>query len=74
MFRIDRCICTNLSIEQLVTLARREGYTHEQLIAATTAGDHCGLCRPYVRCALKTGQTVFHQILVEPPDRDETAA
>lgn len=74
MICIDRCVCTNLSIAHLAELARREGYTHEQLIAATGAGDHCGLCRPYVRCALKTGQTVFHQILVDRPARDETAA
>lgn len=29
-------------------------------------GTRCGLCRPYLRCALATGRVVFDRIMVEP--------
>lgn len=37
-----------------------------QLMRETGCGAQCGLCRPYLRRMLATGETVFHQIL--PPD------
>ena len=63
MVCVNRCVCTGLSIKDLVQLARDNNYTHDQLIEATNAGNHCGLCRPYVKCALETGQVVFNEII-----------
>ena len=31
----------------------------------TGCGDTCGLCRPYLRRMLTTGETVFHELLSE---------
>ena len=37
----------------------------EQLMRETGCGAQCGLCRPYLRRMLATGETVFHQIIAE---------
>ena len=38
-----------------------------ELVRETGCGDECGLCRPYLRVMLATGQTVFHELLPEEP-------
>lgn len=63
--RIDRCICTNSTFAQLLRRAREEGLTWEELSETTGAGHGCGRCMPYLRQALRTGQTVFHQIICD---------
>lgn len=71
---IDRCVCTNQSFASLLTIAREKHCDDDELRELTDAGNHCGLCRPYVKCALRTGQTVFHQILADEPETDHGAA
>ena len=71
---IDRCVCTNQSFAHLLDVAQQHQCDYHQLRARTDAGNHCGLCRPYVKCMLRTGQTVFHQILVDTPEADHGAA
>ena len=66
---IDRCICTGLTFQQLLARATAEGWDLEALKSATGASANCGLCRPYLRRALATGETVFHEILTDDPAR-----
>ncbi|MFW6061075.1 MAG: hypothetical protein ACODAQ_12915 [Phycisphaeraceae bacterium] len=60
---IDRCICTRRTFADLLAVARRDGLSLDQLAACTGASRHCGRCRPYLRRGLRTGETVFHQLL-----------
>lgn len=62
---IDRCICTGLTFAQVLERARAAGWDVDAVRRETRVGDNCGLCRPYVRRALATGETVFHQVLTE---------
>jgi bacterioferritin-associated ferredoxin len=39
----------------------------DDIVRETGCGSHCGLCRPYLRQMLETGQTAFHELL--PPDQ-----
>jgi len=64
--RVDRCICRQRPFEELLSLARAHGLDLEGLSAATGCGAQCGLCRPYLRRMLATGETVFHELLSEP--------
>jgi len=68
--RITHCVCTNRSFDSLVDEAKREGLTLGQLAERTGASDGCGMCKPYLREALRTGQTVFTQLIVDRPDHD----
>jgi NAD(P)H-nitrite reductase large subunit len=70
--RIDRCICHKATFAAM--LAWRERHPKagfEELQREFRCGTGCGLCAPYVRRALRTGATVFHQIVT---DRDEPPA
>jgi bacterioferritin-associated ferredoxin len=68
MLRIDRCICHGVAFEEAVRTARSEALSLSQLEDRLSCGTGCGLCRPYLRRALRTGQIVFHQIVL---DKDE---
>ena len=63
--KIDHCVCTQQSFKDLRSRALADGLNFDQLCDATKAGKGCGLCRPYLRRCLMTGETAFHQILVE---------
>lgn len=63
--RVDRCICRSTPFENLLRLARTHGWTLEDLQRETGSGAQCGLCRPYLRRMLRTGETVFHELLSE---------
>jgi len=60
---IDRCVCLNRRFVDLLPMARARGFDLADLMRATGCGDQCGLCRPYLRRMLSTGETVFHQII-----------
>lgn len=60
---IDRCVCVGRLFADLLPLARTRGYRLADLMHETECGARCGLCRPYLRRMLATGETVFHQIL-----------
>lgn len=64
--RIDRCVCTGHTFADLLSQARRQGLDLDELMFESRAGLGCGLCRPYLRRAVETGETVFHEIMVEP--------
>jgi bacterioferritin-associated ferredoxin len=50
----------------LLPRARARGWGLGELMAHTGCGAQCGLCRPYLRRMLATGETLFHEILTEP--------
>ena len=61
--RIDRCVCMRFPFTELLTLARTESWDLAAVMRETGCGDECGLCRPYVRRMLATGETVFREVL-----------
>lgn len=64
---IDRCICRGVTFAELLPRARAGGWTLDVLVRETGCGGQCGLCRPYLRRMLVTGETVFSVILTDPP-------
>ena len=67
---VDRCVCHEVSFAELKELARSAGCTLEELRDKTNCCTGCGMCGPYVRLMLKTGQTSFEPML---PDQIEQA-
>ena len=69
--RIDRCTCFQQLFADLAAVAAEHGADDvESLQEHVVFGHRCKLCHPYVRRMLRTGQTVFHQIVT---DADEPA-
>jgi bacterioferritin-associated ferredoxin len=60
---VSRCICRNLSFTDLLPRARAAGWGLLDLMSETGAGAQCGLCRPYLRRMLRTGETSFSELL-----------
>ena len=69
--RIDRCLCFDRPFAELADVAEATGATTvPELQQHAAFGHKCALCHPYVRRMLRTGQTVFHQVVTvedEPP-------
>lgn len=63
---IGHCVCRNTPFARLLPLARDRGWNLADLMRETGCGASCGLCRPYLRRMLDTGETVFQEILTEP--------
>jgi bacterioferritin-associated ferredoxin len=64
--RIDRCYCFQQTFERLAAVAGETGaQSVEELQRHVEFGTNCRLCHPYVRRMLRTGRTVFHQIVTE---------
>lgn len=64
---VAMCVCRQVSFASLLPRARTEGWGLDELVAATGCGAGCGLCRPYLRRMLATGETEFHELLWEDP-------
>lgn len=62
---INLCVCRNIPFSNLLSDARRQGWSLEDLVRLTGCGAGCGLCRPYLRRMLETGETTFREILTE---------
>lgn len=62
---IDRCVCRQVPFSELLPQARTAGWDLADLIRETGCGATCGLCRPYLRAMLGTGQTAFSEIILE---------
>ena len=60
------CVCRRVPFAELLPRAQALQWSLDQLMAHTGCGAQCGLCRPYLRRMLATGETVFHEILTEP--------
>lgn len=56
---VTHCLCHNVSLERLRDLARDQHLDLEGLKNLTGCCTGCGMCEPYVRLMLKTGQTAI---------------
>lgn len=67
---IDRCYCYDQTFAELKAVAENTGASSiEALQEHVTFGENCQLCHPYVNCMLRTGQTVFHEVLTPDESR-----
>jgi bacterioferritin-associated ferredoxin len=60
---IDRCICRATPFSDLLPMAQAKGWKLDDLMRETGCGAQCGLCRPYLRRMLRTGETAFSELL-----------
>jgi bacterioferritin-associated ferredoxin len=68
---VDRCYCYQKTFDTLKAVADETGANSvEALQTHVTFGENCQLCHPYVRRMLKTGETVFHEV-IEPEDSSD---
>lgn len=64
--RIDRCVCHGVPFERLREWSEENaGAGFDELQREFRCGTTCGLCEPYVRRMLRTGVTVFRQVVTE---------
>ena len=61
--RVERCICRNTAFAELLPRARAQNWDLPALMGETGCGAQCGLCRPYLKRMLQTGETVFYELL-----------
>lgn len=70
--RIDRCYCFQAPFAELKEVAEATGACSvEELQRHAVFGQRCELCHPYVRRMLRTGETVFREVVTEE-DEPET--
>jgi bacterioferritin-associated ferredoxin len=69
---VSGCICKATPFEVLLPRARAHNWDLLALMQETGCGAQCGLCRPYLARMLRTGETVFYELLTpegsSPPD------
>lgn len=71
---VDRCVCLNLSFDELKKLAVDRNLGPDQLRELTGCGGGCGMCVPYIHVMMRTGETnmpvmrpaEFRSILCKP--------
>jgi NAD(P)H-nitrite reductase large subunit len=63
--RITMCVCQRMLFADILPIAREQGWDLEDIMRETRCGAGCGLCRPYLRRMLETGETVFQEIITE---------
>jgi bacterioferritin-associated ferredoxin len=63
---VSGCICKATPFDVLHAQATAEGWNLEDIMRETGCGAQCGLCRPYLREMLRSGQTAFTELL--PPE------
>lgn len=63
---VDRCLCFDRPFAALADVAAETGAaTVAELQEHALFGRKCRLCHPYVRRMLRTGQTVFREVVTE---------
>ncbi len=66
------CMCYPRSFVELKILAKKQHWqTVAEITAAVGCGSGCGLCRPYLRKMLETGETEFDIIVPGGAMREE---
>jgi len=64
--QITRCVCYDKTFAELKRLADEHGCkTVEELQRYVEFGLNCKLCHPYVRRMLRSGETVFSEIIAD---------
>lgn len=56
---VSRCVCLALSFSDLKKVADDESLDFEQLKVRTGCAGGCGMCEPYIRMMILTGETKF---------------
>ncbi|TVR28492.1 MAG: hypothetical protein EA390_11915 [Balneolaceae bacterium] len=57
---VDRCICYNLTFDEIQKIAKERGFnTVKELQIAGICSLNCKLCEPYIERMFKTGNTSF---------------
>lgn len=64
---VSMCVCRGVSFGALLPRAWAAGWDLAAVMRETGCGAQCGLCRPYLRRMLATGETMFHELLWEDP-------
>jgi bacterioferritin-associated ferredoxin len=64
---VTMCVCRGVPFAALLPRARASGWDLDTLMRETGCGAQCGLCRPYLRRMLATGETNFHELLRDDP-------
>ena len=59
MSEVDRCVCFDVRFERLRAYATARDADIDALQERFGCGRGCGLCVPFIRRMLKTGQTSF---------------
>jgi bacterioferritin-associated ferredoxin len=54
---VDRCVCHDVRFSKLKAMAERAGGDLDALSRKTGVGNGCGMCIPYIKVMLRTGQT-----------------
>ncbi|MFO8233536.1 MAG: (2Fe-2S)-binding protein [Longimonas sp.] len=71
---IDRCYCYDVLFATLRDVScTTEAQTVAELQEEVCFGQNCGLCHPYVRRMLRTGQVTFHEVIEEADEPAPTA-
>jgi bacterioferritin-associated ferredoxin len=65
---VTMCVCRQVPFARLLPMARAGGWDVDGIARATGCGAGCGLCRPYLRRMLATGETEFRELLTESGD------
>ena len=67
---IDRCVCyeTTFAAIKAWAITQPKPITRSDVQIEFGCGGGCKLCQPYITCTLRTGQVVFHEILLEEED------
>jgi len=59
-YKINKCICHKRSFNEILEYARNNNYSEiEELKDDKFCSCSCGLCVPYVKLMLETGETEF---------------
>ncbi|SMO74887.1 hypothetical protein [Fodinibius sediminis] len=58
--KVKKCVCHNRMFDEIKSYAdEKELSSVEELREQNYCSNRCGLCIPYVKTVLKTGQTTF---------------
>lgn len=72
---IDRCYCYQKTFSEIKEVAETTGADSvEGLQQHVEFGLNCGLCHPYVRRMLRTGDTSFSRIIRDEDEPEAEAA
>jgi bacterioferritin-associated ferredoxin len=68
---VTQCVCNYKTFEQIKSIMHEKDFkTIRELIDSKTAGDSCGMCKPYLSNMIKTGEVSFKPGDIDP-DYDE---
>jgi bacterioferritin-associated ferredoxin len=67
VININRCYCEVKTFAELLAIAERDDLDLLGLARQEGCGTHCGWCVAYLRRALQTGETAFHEYLPKEP-------